>query len=84
VGEFPFEAGNYVFRVNADDGVRLYINGLLVIDQWRDGYKEVNNRFYGIGSGTHTVRVEYYQRTGNAQIRVWWYLDSAYNGPQSR
>ncbi len=82
VGEFPFDSGNYVFRVNADDGVRLYLDGLLVIDQWRDGYKEVSNRVLGIGAGAHTVRVEYYQRTGNSQLTVWWYRDSAYTGPQ--
>jgi hypothetical protein len=79
-GEFPFDAGNYRFQVNADDGVRLYVDGLLVIDAWRDGYKTLSNRLLGIGAGVHTVRVEYYQRTGNAQLEVWWYRDSAYTG----
>lgn len=81
-GEFPFENGNYVFRANVDDGIRLYLDGLLVLNQWRDGYKEVNNRVVGVGPGQHTIVVEYYERTGNASLQVWWYRDSAYTGPQ--
>lgn len=81
-GEFPFDSGNYVFRAEVDDGIRLYLDGLLVLNQWRDGYKEVNNRVVGVGAGYHTVVVEYYERTGNASIDVWWYRDSAYMGPQ--
>ena len=81
-GDFSFENGNYVFRANVDDGVRLYLDGLLVLDQWRDGYKEVSNRVIGVGPGQHTVVVEYYERTGNASIQLWWYRDSAYTGPQ--
>lgn len=81
-GTFPFESGNYVFRANVDDGLRLYLDGLLVIDQWRDGYKEVSNRVIGVGAGQHSVTVEYYERSGNASIQVWWYRDSPYLGPQ--
>jgi len=52
--------------------VRLYLDDTLVLDKWVDGYGEVRNRFVGVGGGDHRVRVEYYQRAGNARIRVWW------------
>jgi hypothetical protein len=52
-----------------------------VIDGWRDGYIDLTNRFYAVGAGIHTVRVEYYERTGNAQLRVWWFEDFA-NSPR--
>lgn len=81
-GTFYFDSGNYVFRVDADDGVRVYIDGLRVIDQWRDGYKEASNRVLGVGAGEHRITVEYYERSGSASIKVWWYRDSAYTGPQ--
>jgi hypothetical protein len=81
-GDFPFEGGNYLFRANVDDGIRLYIDGLLVLNQWGDGYKEVNNRVIGIGPGQHTIAVEYYERTGNASLQLWWTRDSSYVGPQ--
>lgn len=81
-GQFVFDGGNYAFHAQVDDGVRVWIDGLLVLDYWRDGYKDVRNRVIGIGSGSHTITVEYYERTGSAQIKLWWYRDSAYTGPQ--
>ncbi len=76
VGTFRFDFATYVFRAVADDGVRVYINDQLVLDHWRDGYKDVSNRFYSVGAGIHTIRVEYYERTGDAMVRVWWYPDA--------
>ena len=35
-GKFNFSSGNYIFHAKADDGVRLSIDGNLVIDQWKD------------------------------------------------
>lgn len=81
-GTFYFEAGNYVFRANADDGVRIYLDGLLVLDAWRDGYKEISNRYLGVGDGVRTVMVEYYDRTGPAVMKLWWVRESAYTGPR--
>lgn len=75
VGQFQFDAGTYIFQANADDGVRVYLNDHLVLDRWRDGYAELSNRFIGLGDGEHTVRIEYYDRTGNASLKVWWYRD---------
>lgn len=73
VGPFTFEGGDYVFTATVDDGVRVYIDGILVIDAWYDGYKQVSNTFYGIGRGQHEIRVEYYERFGGAALRVRWY-----------
>lgn len=81
-GTFYFDSGNYLFRANADDGVRVYIDDLLVIDRWDDGYKETSNRILGVGSGDHRITVEYYERTGAASVAVWWIRESAYTGPQ--
>lgn len=75
VGQFRFNYATYVFRAIADDGVRVYLNDQLILDSWRDGYSDVTNRFYAVGAGIHTIRVEYYERTGNALVRVWWYED---------
>ena len=80
-GQFRFSYATYVFRAMADDGVRVYIDDQLVIDGWRDGYKDLTNRFYAVGAGIHTIRVEYYERTGSASLRVWWYEDST-NSPR--
>ncbi|MFN3333289.1 MAG: PA14 domain-containing protein [Caldilinea sp.] len=71
-GIFYFDAGDYQFFARSDDGVRLYINNILVIDAWWDGFKESTNAFRRIGSGNHTIRIEFYERTGAAFVRAWW------------
>lgn len=71
-GVFSFEPGDYQFNARVDDGVRVYIDNLLVVDAWYDGYKEPSNVFRQLGGGPHTLRIEYYERAGTAFVRVWW------------
>ena len=73
VGSYYFDAGDYMFQVRSDDGVRVYIDGIRVIDGWSDGYKEPSNQFLRLGGGNHQMTVEYYERGGAAFNRVWWW-----------
>jgi len=66
------EEGAYRFRALVDDGVRLWVDGHLVIDRWRDGsVAEFAGHRY-LATGQHELRVEYYDSTGRAIIRVSW------------
>ena len=80
---YYFDPGNYTFEANSDDGVRVFLDGHLVIDAWNDGPKDTKNTFNGVGAGNHEVLVEYYERTGNASVRVWWWLGSQDSGGSS-
>jgi hypothetical protein len=77
IGRFKFDGGNYYFRARAEDGVRVYIDQQLVIDAWSYGPVDRTNRFIGIGSGEHTVTVDYFEQVGYAYLQVWWYLDTS-------
>jgi len=72
-GRFAFAAGDYMFLARSDDGVRIYIDGIRVLDGWSDGYKEPANQFLAVGPGDHEITVEFYERGGTAFNRVWWY-----------
>jgi hypothetical protein len=67
-----FEAGLYRFRATVDDGVRLYVDGALVIDEWRDGGQREVSADRQLAAGQHSLRVEYYERGGSALIQVRW------------
>lgn len=67
-----FEEGSYRFRARVDDGMRFYINNNLVIDEWRDGSEREVSVDYWLATGVYDLRVEYYERTGAAQIAFWW------------
>lgn len=62
--------GNYTITVVADDGVRLWIDEQLLIDQWREQSATTYSAQTYLGSGHHLVRVEYFDRFGDAVIRV--------------
>jgi hypothetical protein len=67
------QAAKYRFTVNnVDDGVRLYIDGDLKIDQWilSAGTHTVDVTFSS--AGNHTVKFEYFENGGIARANVSW------------
>ncbi len=73
-----FEDGLYRFTLTVDDGARLYVDGTLLIDQWRDGAVRSLTVDRGLLVGQHTLRVEYYENGGDAQLQLRWERLSAY------
>ena len=71
-GYFTFQAGEYTFNTLASDGLRLYIDGQLILDRWRDQPGYMYNIRRTITQGSHLVTVEYYERTGLPIVSVSW------------
>ena len=67
-----FEADTYRFRVGADDGVRMWVDDQIIIDEWRDSPFHEVTVDRAMTRGPHTLRVDYYERVGLAQARVSW------------
>ncbi len=73
IGYFNFEGGDYRFHATSDDGVQVYLDGILVLDRWLNGYhSDVTNVFRNVGPGIHRVVVGYYESYGDALVNVWW------------
>ena len=66
------QAGAYRFHAHVDDGVRVWVDNAMVIDEWKDGPARTIAGDIALSDDEHLVRVEYYERTGHALIRVWW------------
>ena len=72
ISQVTFKEGTYVFTVEVDDGVRLWVDGELLIDNWQEGVRTLRaEKWFGY-EGERQVRVEYFERWGNARIRVRW------------
>ncbi len=69
-----FPAGVYRFTLQADDGVRFYVDGYLMIDEWRDSSSQTYTRDVNLGGGLHNLTIEYYENTGNASISFTYQL----------
>ncbi|MBO0720744.1 MAG: glycoside hydrolase family 3 C-terminal domain-containing protein [Blastocatellia bacterium] len=77
-GKFaPPESGTYQLGATADDGLRLYLDGRLLIDAWdnnnqpsqiRTVMKEVNLE----AGHNYDVRIEYYEDVRNAIAKFIW------------
>lgn len=66
------QAGNYTFYGTTDDGMRLFIDDKPVIDTW---YNKPDTTVQGstyLGSGQHSIRMEYYDNTWNATAKLEW------------
>ena len=78
-----FEGGLYKFWVTHDDGVMLWIDDQLIINQWYDQpayllythgpmlpnmhYEEVS-----LAAGAHRIQLEYYEHGKNAVAKMGW------------
>ena len=67
-----FDEGNYRFTATVDDGVRVWLDGDLIIDQWRDTSLTTYTAERRVSGGAHTLRVEYYDSQNVAAIRFSW------------
>jgi uncharacterized protein YgiM (DUF1202 family) len=70
--DVEFEAGTYIFSVRMDDGARLWVDDVLLIDSWQEGRLRLRQAEHQISGGWHRVKVEYFEHTGHAQIEVSW------------
>jgi hypothetical protein len=67
-----FDAGDYLFQAVVDDGVRVFVDNVAVVNAWQDGSARTVSGSRTLSDGWHTVRVEYYERTGQAQVDLSW------------
>jgi PA14 domain len=66
-------SGTYQFSTVADDGVRLVINGVTVIDRWSDSSRVTNTAFVALRANERVnIVLEYFENTGNASIALHW------------
>lgn len=72
-GEFELASGGYTFTATADDGIRVTVDGDLIIDEWRDqGATTFEATKYLSGDEPHTIVIDYYEHGGGALAQVSW------------
>jgi LysM repeat protein len=64
-------SGVYEFYAQVDDGVRIYVDNNLVVNDWFD-HHGLSQGTIRLNAGPHTVKVEYYDFGREAMITVWW------------
>jgi hypothetical protein len=71
-GIFDFEAGRYTFPNVMDDGMRIWIDDVLVLDKWFGNSGVTYPLELDMTAGYHAVKVEYFEANGNATAVMTW------------
>jgi hypothetical protein len=66
------QAATYRFTATSDDGIRIWVDNRLIIDEWHDHSAQTYTADLGLQQGHHLVRVEYYENEGLAVAKVSW------------
>jgi hypothetical protein len=67
-------SGNYTFSTISDDGIRLWVNGNQIINDWTDHAQTTDNSgAVGLTAGQlYPVTLEYYENGGGAIAELLW------------
>ncbi|MFB4265095.1 PA14 domain-containing protein [Nonomuraea sp. GTA35] len=65
-------AETYTFITTSDDGVRLWVDGTLVVDAWTDHSKRDDSGQIALTAGAHDLRMEFYDNGYDAIAQLHW------------
>ncbi len=70
---WPTVSGTYTFTTTSDDGVRLWVNGQQLINNWTNHAPTNNSGTISLQAGqSYSIRLEYYENTGGAVSKLFW------------
>lgn len=76
-GVFFFSTATWQFETRADDGLRLWVDGRLVLDAWQGSTGATQRVLVALAEGMHRVELAYHEDSGAAQLALNW---SIYQG----
>lgn len=66
-------SGTYSFHTTSDDGVRLWVDNHLIINNWTDHGATENSGSITLSAGKkYDIKLEYYENGGAATIKLSW------------
>ncbi|NUN70180.1 MAG: glycoside hydrolase family 3 C-terminal domain-containing protein [Bacteroidetes bacterium] len=69
----PDRSGTFELTTASDDGIRLWLDGKLLIDFWSDHGVDVRTASVALQAGrSYSLKVEYYENGGDAVAKVGW------------
>ncbi|MFZ0547748.1 MAG: PA14 domain-containing protein [Candidatus Promineifilaceae bacterium] len=67
-----FSAGNYRFTATMDDGMRVWVDDVLIIDSWWDSQVHSMSKDVYLYAGDHKIEIRYYEVGGQAVAKFSW------------
>ncbi|MFP5271335.1 PA14 domain-containing protein [Coleofasciculus sp.] len=77
----PLYSETYQFKTSSDDGVRLWVNDQLLIDNWTDHGVTDNRGTIDLQAGQqYEIRMDYYENKGKSVAQLAWSSESQSEG----
>ncbi len=71
-GAFEFAGSEYTFVAKANDGIRVWLDGKMIVNEWRHPQDlDISVRLY-LPAGVHDIQVQYYEKIGDAAGLLKW------------
>ena len=68
----PQYSQTYTFRTNTDDGVRLWVNGVRIINRWVNVAGISTGKITLVGGQKYAIKLEYYDDAATAKCILQW------------
>ena len=69
----PPVSGEYQFHTYSNDGIRLWVGGEKIVEDWTDhGEKEDTGRIQLMAGRSVPVKLEYFYNGGQGASKLWW------------
>lgn len=69
----PVEGGDYTFYITSDDGVRLWIDNTMVVNQWKGQSPTEYSATATLSAGQpYPIRIDYFENSGGAVVKLEW------------
>ena len=69
----PLYSESYTFYTLSDDGIRLWVNGILLVDNWvNQGTTEKSGAITLVAGQKYNIVIEYFENTGISVTKLMW------------
>ncbi len=69
-GKLEVEEGSYEVKVTSDDGVRLWVDGQLILDEWHWQAPTNYSKLLNLSKGVHEILVHHFEIDGYTALKV--------------
>jgi hypothetical protein len=70
----PLYSETYTFYTNSDDGIRLWVNNVLLIDSWIDQNASIqrSGTIALVAGQKYDIKIEFYEKASASETRLYW------------
>lgn len=68
----PAHTERYTFYTQCSEGARLWVNGQLLVDNWKDGAAEASGSINLTAGVKYDLLMEYFEKKGNGVAKLLW------------